>query len=134
LLGQGDFGTATWETTPSADFPPVTELSAQEAFDHIVENAGASLWRDEVDDYVMDELVSLGTRGATISNETSLGLQNVVGLIPGNTAPTDTDQDGMPDTWEQAQGLSPTDPADRNGDLDGDGYTNLEEYLNSLVP
>ena len=46
----------------------------------------------------------------------------------------DTDQDGMPDTWESSNGLNPNDAADRNGDTDGDGYTNLEEYLNSLVP
>ena len=31
-------------------------------------------------------------------------------------------------------GLDPRDPADRNGDTDGDGYTNLDEYMNSLVP
>lgn len=29
--------------------------------------------------------------------------------------------------------LNPKDPTDRNGDLNNDGYTNLEEYLNSLV-
>ena len=29
-------------------------------------------------------------------------------------------------------GSNPAD-ADQNGDLDGDGYTNLEEYLNSLM-
>ena len=47
-------------------------------------------------------------------------------------SPADTDHDGMPDAWEKAHGLDPHDPADRNGDRDGDGYTNLEEYLNSL--
>jgi hypothetical protein len=44
----------------------------------------------------------------------------------------DTDQDGMPDSWEIQHGLNPNDPADRNGDFDNDGYTNLEEYLNEL--
>jgi len=29
--------------------------------------------------------------------------------------------------------LNPGDPEDRNGDLDGDGYTNLEEYMNGLI-
>ena len=38
----------------------------------------------------------------------------------------------MPDAWEASHGLEPDDPDDRNGDRDGDGYTNLEEYLNSL--
>jgi len=45
----------------------------------------------------------------------------------------DTDQDGMPDKWEISQGLNIYDPEDRNNDSNGDGYTNLEEYLNSLV-
>ena len=44
----------------------------------------------------------------------------------------DTDQDGMPDSWETANGLNPNDPEDRNGVGEG-GYTNLENYLNSMV-
>lgn len=42
--------------------------------------------------------------------------------------------DGMPDAWEEIQGLKKDDSNDGNQDQDGDGYTNLEEYLNSLVP
>jgi len=45
----------------------------------------------------------------------------------------DSDRDGMPDDWEKEHGLNPKDPADRNADFNGDGYTNLEKYLNSLV-
>jgi hypothetical protein len=45
----------------------------------------------------------------------------------------DVDRDGMSDEWEKKNGLNPNDPADGNGDLNGDGYTNLEKYLNSLV-
>jgi pectate lyase len=44
----------------------------------------------------------------------------------------DSDQDGMPDTWESSHGLNPA-TADNNGDQDSDGYTNLEEYLNELA-
>lgn len=44
----------------------------------------------------------------------------------------DTDQDGMPDWWEKANGLNP-DMADNNKDEDRDGYTALEDYLNWLV-
>ncbi len=134
LLEQGDFGSVTWEATPSVDFPTVTELTAAEAYDTVVANAGASLWRDEVDDYVIAELTSLGTRGATISDESSLGVSGNVGQIPTGTAPTDTDRDGMPDAWESSNGLNPNDGEDRNGDRNGDGWTNLEEYINSLVP
>jgi hypothetical protein len=39
----------------------------------------------------------------------------------------------MPDEWEKAHGLNPADAADGNQDMSGDGYTNLEKYLNSLV-
>jgi hypothetical protein len=48
-------------------------------------------------------------------------------------APEDTDHDGIPDEWEKLHGLDPVNPADGNGDRDKDGYTNLEEYLNSLI-
>ncbi len=46
----------------------------------------------------------------------------------------DTDHDGMPDTWENDHGLSPTDPSDANTDLDHDGATNLQEYLAGTDP
>lgn len=45
----------------------------------------------------------------------------------------DTDADGLPDAWETAHGLDPRDPRDGTADRDGDGYTNLEDYLNGLV-
>jgi hypothetical protein len=35
----------------------------------------------------------------------------------------------MPDQWELEVGLDPEDATDGNGDLDNDGYTNIEEYL-----
>ena len=55
-------------------------------------------------------------------------------VLRGESAPLDTDQDGMPDAWEQLHGLDPTGADDRNGDQDRDGFTNLEAYLNSLCP
>jgi hypothetical protein len=45
---------------------------------------------------------------------------------------TDTDGDGMPDEWEKSHGLNPNDPTDANGDLNGDGYTNIEKYINAI--
>jgi hypothetical protein len=44
----------------------------------------------------------------------------------------DTDNDGMPNWWEQINGSNPN-VADHNGDPDGDEYTNLEDYLNWLA-
>ncbi len=43
-------------------------------------------------------------------------------------APLDSDGDGLPDSWENAYGLNPANPADANFDSDGDGLTNLEEF------
>lgn len=44
----------------------------------------------------------------------------------------DTDGDGMPDEWEKANGLNPNDPGDANKDCTGDGYTNIEKYINGI--
>jgi hypothetical protein len=49
-------------------------------------------------------------------------------------SPRDADKDGMPDEWEKQSGLDPGNPADGNNDQNCDGFTNLEEYLNSLFP
>ena len=85
--------------------------------------AGASLHRDTVDQRVVNNVRS--RRGKLLDSQ-----KEVVGGWPqlrGGSPPKDTDCDGIPDDWEKAHGLNPADPADRNGDLDGDGYANLEE-------
>ena len=46
----------------------------------------------------------------------------------------DSDNDGMPDSWEAKNGLNPKSAADASLDRNKDGYSNIEEYLNSLVP
>ena len=48
------------------------------------------------------------------------------------TSYVDTDGDGMPDAWETANGLNPNDPSDANKDCTGDGYTNIEKYINGI--
>ena len=45
----------------------------------------------------------------------------------------DSDNDGMPDSWETAHQLNPNDATDAVKDRDGDGYTNIEEFINSVV-
>ena len=44
----------------------------------------------------------------------------------------DADGDGMPDEWETATGLNPHDPTDANKDCNGDGYTNIEKFINAI--
>jgi hypothetical protein len=51
-----------------------------------------------------------------------------------NDPPDDRDGDGMPDTWEDRYSLDMTNPADANGDNDGDGMINYAEYLAGTVP
>jgi hypothetical protein len=56
------------------------------------------------------------------------------GDLIGNNADTDDDNDLMPDVWELQYGLDPLDASDALLDLDGDGFTNLEEYQMGTNP
>lgn len=51
-----------------------------------------------------------------------------------NVEGLDSDKDGIPDKTENALGLNPQDPADAQGDLDSDGFTNLEEFQAQTDP
>ena len=67
------------------------------------------------------------------------GTSAIVSLTPtpgaaNQSAPADTDHDGIPDTWELANGLNPNDPTDAAKDSDGDGMTNYQEYLAGTNP
>ncbi|HLL31647.1 MAG TPA: pectate lyase [Allosphingosinicella sp.] len=108
--------------------PPVAADPAARAYERVLGGAGASLARDAVDARVIETV-----RGGTGS---LIDSQKQVGGWPELAAGSpwqDSDGDGMPDDWERAQSLDPADPADGNADRDGDGYTELEEWLNALV-
>ena len=122
----------------------VTTHSASKAFDKVLEYAGASLYRDDVDARYMKEARE-GTATYTGSVTGTPGLIDLVSDVNGYTHenfPTaqrpegyDTDQDGMPDEWEKAHGLDPNDAADALAySLDERGmYQNIGPYCNSIV-
>jgi hypothetical protein len=114
-------------TTPFPTGPMETE-SALDAYKNVLEQAGASLVRDAVDTRIVND-VRNGT-GSIINHEEEVGgwpVYNTYNVLK------DTDMDGMPDKWEIQNNLDPNDPDDRNDDRNKDGYTNLEEYINSIV-
>jgi len=118
---------------------PVCTQEATKAYELVLNNAGASLSRDAVDRRIIHEIKT----GTATYNETGQGgykgiinSQSTVGgwpVLESAPAPEDTDHDGMPDFWERVHKLDAVNPADGSEDRDGNGYTNVEEYLNSLV-
>ena len=122
----------------------VTTHSADEAFSKVLAYSGASLYRDEIDARDMEE-AKTGTAKYKGSITQSPGIIDKVADVNGYTeanfgkgsrpADFDTDNDGIPDAWETANGLNPNDASDAlTYSLDEKGYyTNLEVYANSLV-
>nr|WP_243735151.1 pectinesterase [Paenibacillus turpanensis] len=110
------------------EYPPVHTQEPEAAYEYVLDYAGASLYRDAVDQRVTDS-VRYQT-GVIIGHEDDAG---GFPQLPKGTAAADSDRDGMPDAWETAKGLDPSNPEDRNGDSNGDGYTHLEDYLNELA-
>ena len=104
--------------------------TAEEAYESCLKYSGCSLVRDEVDKRFIQTIID--NTGALIDSQSEVGGWDLYPQVnrPGDW---DRDQDGMPDIWEKSHNLDPNDPGDRNGDADKDGYTNLEEYLDSVV-
>ena len=117
-------------TATRHDTPPVTTQSAAKALELVLTKAGASLpRRDPVDERVVKE-VRTGT-GRIIDDPSQVGgWPELARGVP----PVDRDQDGMPDEWEKQHRLDPANASDNKADPDGDGYTNIEEYLNATDP
>ena len=128
-------------------FHQVTTHSAEQAYERVLNYAGASLHRDWVDQLMVSDTrqgVASFTGKANGDNPGIIDSQEdnrpadapadwqPWPVLNSDPCPTDTDQDGMPDEWENANGLNPNDKADGACDS-GNGYTNLEVYMNSLV-
>ncbi|MEM9071704.1 MAG: hypothetical protein AAGE52_24560 [Myxococcota bacterium] len=96
------------------------------AFRTLDENGAVVIYRDAVDERFLSEYEA-GTSTVYGYNRAEFTFP----APPSSTPYPDSDRDGMPDAWERAHGLDP-ERADQNGDLDDDGYTNLEEFLNEV--
>lgn len=117
------------------EIPAIKELmTAEEAFAWVCSNVGPVLpARDEVDQYLIDELMSYGTQGTTngISKESELPHKGT-GVLSGGVKPLDSDGDAIPDAWEIANGLNPNDPTDA-AKIAANGYANIENYVFTLT-
>lgn len=117
---------------PFANLPYTT---AEVAYMQVLKNAGASLYRDEVDSRIVEEVrkgkAQFGDNGLIDSQDQVGGFPELEQIA---IAPFDTDLDGMPDEWEIANGLDYENKKDGAEYRLSQQYTNLEVYINSLVP
>lgn len=118
---------------------PVTTTSALTAYDQVLADAGNNkginangTWfyrRDAHDTRVVNDVKN--KTGKIIDHPSQVG--GWLSIANGTPYP-DADKDGMSDDWEKLNGLDPANAADGILDSDGDGYTNLEEFLNGTNP
>jgi len=110
------------------DWADAATETADQATAAVVARVGASKNRDTVDQRIIAGVADRS--GRIINSQADVG--GWPDLEPG-TPWIDGDGDGMPDDWEAAHGHDPSDASDGAADADGDGLTNLEGWLNSLV-
>jgi hypothetical protein len=135
----------TWTYAPGITenyLRPWMLTDARTAQRTVLEQAGALLCRngycrDNVDAMYIEDLQTcdrapyLFSGGFTSGNPADYG--GFARITAGYDPVADSDNDGMPDAWEAR--FSKTDPKrwDADDDADGDGYPNIEEYLNMLA-
>ncbi len=124
--------TADWSHVSSERFyaPPVRTTTPEVAYDEVLAGAGATRpKRDKADLRVVEAVRNRS--GLILIND-----PNDVGGWPAleRGAPyPDLDLDGMSDDWERANGFNLNNASDGPADADGDGWTNLEEFLHHLA-
>ncbi len=125
------YGDMDLKTTPFA-YPITNGLPPLTALKFAISDVGTSQRRDSVDERLMLELNSWGILGETISSEYAAPMSGP-GVIRNGPVPPDTDQDGMPNYWENGTGSNPNVADNNNPSPSGSGYTRLEDYLNWLA-
>ena len=114
------------------NYPALEKWGGNELIEKLLPEVGASLpYRDQADCYMIDEVLSFGKKGKLITNENELpiGVPTTWSWFKG-TKPVDSDNDGMPDAWEEANGTDKT----KNDAMTiaANGYANIENYINSI--
>lgn len=114
-------------------YPTLSTVPATRLVDDLLPDVGASLpYRDMVDAYMVREAKTFGKEGALLSSESQLPFGIPSSWTTANfEKPLDSDGDGMPDAWEKANGTNPN--ADDAMTIAANGYTNIENYINSLT-
>jgi len=134
LVPQNEYSGGPTFQSVAYDYPVLPTWPAQSLVDSLLPVVGASLpYRDLVDYYVINELKSFGKKGLIITNETenTVGAPTAWSMWTGSK-PIDTDNDGMPDVWETANGLNPSLASDALS-YAANGYLNIENYINSIT-
>ena len=132
--------------------PAVTIMPAKEAYQYVLANAGATLPKRDAVDTRITEQVRTGQikypenvklpetqfqhRRLPIDSYKQ-GIITDISQVGGypeykGTPYKDSDNDGMPDDYETKNGLNPKNANDASS-FKKNGYTNIEEYLNSLA-
>jgi len=115
--------------------------TAEEAYENVLADVGCNVpMLDDHDKRVIEE-TRTGTTTYVGSKASLPGIPDSQEDVSGwedypeirRPANWDTDRDGMPNRWETEKGLDPDDSSDGALDPNGDGYTNLEDYLNWLA-
>jgi len=116
----------------------VPTQAATDAYEAVLNNAGCVLpTRDTLDQRIVRNVRNRTGRVIDVQGGYPHGTpfttsQTAWPVLTCGAAPTDTDQDGMPDAWETSNGLNPNNAADRQN-IAANGYTNLENYLNGIA-
>jgi hypothetical protein len=142
-------------TNKPLPMPPIKIMSAEEAYKFVTTNAGATLPKRDPVDVRITEQARTGKIAYDVAINTEnnyqfehrklpkdsykLGIITDVSQVGGypeytGTPYKDSDNDGMPDDWEIKYKLNPNDASDAVKDLNGDGYTNIEKYINNIDP
>lgn len=123
---------ADWSLVSASRFPApaVRTTSAETAYQEVLARAGATRPKRDAVDARIIEAVTSRTGGILKTDPQDVG--GWPELEAGEPYP-DLDGDGVSDEWERANKMNLNDPADGAKDSDGDGWTNLEEFLHFLA-